>query len=254
MGGWSSLQYVPDWSSALESISEIVGGTLGSTCKGNTYCSYACPPGYQKTQWPSVQGTTGQSVGGLLCNADGFLELTNTASSKLCEPGAGGVSIQNDLTELVATCRTDYPGSEAMVIPAVANAGSTIALTNPNQATYYQWDGKQTSAQYYVNPKGCTADECCQWTPPSCPESCGNWAPMIVGVGQAADGTTFLSVFDNTPTSTAKLDFNIEITGDVNSKCSYIDGVWTGGSNGCTVSPSSPHYWHAWPKHFQNLD
>ncbi|UKZ78054.1 hypothetical protein TrVFT333_005788 [Trichoderma virens FT-333] len=234
-GGWSGLQFVPGYTAASLSISEIITGVSGQTCGDGAMCSYACPPGYQKTQWSQAQGATLQSIGGLYCN-NGFLELTRPDHPKLCEPGAGGVSIQNDLDESVCTCRTDYPGIESMVIPACANAGQTIPVCNPDESTYYVWDGKSTSAQYYINKKGYGVADSCVWNSPLDPKGAGNWSPLILGVGKTAGGLTFLSIFQNLPTSTALLDFNVEITGDVNSKCSYINGVWTGGSNGCTTA------------------
>lgn len=237
LGGWSGIQYVPDYTVGDISISTIDTAVSGDSCTKNAMCSYACPVGYQKTQWPSAQGATKQSIGGLYCNSEGYLELTREGYSTLCEQGAGGVTIKNELSEGVATCRTDYPGTENMVIPAWAAAGSTISVCNPVQENYYIWDGSGTSAQYYVNKKGYTNEEACVWTSSTDADGAGNWAPIVLGVGQASDGNTYISIFQNLPTSTAKLDFNIEIKGG-NSKCSYIDGVWTGGSSGCTTTIS----------------
>jgi hypothetical protein len=236
MDGWSSIQSVPGYTADAVSISEIITGVSGQGCAKGDMCSYACPPGYQKTQWPAAQGSTLQSVGGLYCNPDGFLELTRPSHPTLCQAGAGGVTVQNDLSDSVCTCRTDYPGDESMVIPACANPGQSIPICNPEESDYYVWDGKSTSAQYYVNKKGYSAADACLWNSPLDPQGAGNWAPVILGVGKTNDGTTWLSIFQNAPTSTALLDFNIEITGDVNSKCSYIGGVWTGGSSGCTTA------------------
>ncbi|KAG6034089.1 hypothetical protein E4U41_006687 [Claviceps citrina] len=234
-GGYSGLQRVPGFSRAALSISNIITGIKGDVCTPDTMCSYACPLGYQKTQWPTAQGSTKQSIGGLYCNKDGYLELTRPSEPTLCKRGAGGVYIKNDLDEVVSACRTDYPGSENMVIPAVAEAGAIIEVTNPVQNDYYIWDGKPTSAQYYINKKGLDASQACRWVCPNDPLGCGNWAPVVLGVGQSEDGTTFLSIFQNLPTSTAPLDFNVEITGDVNSKCAYKNGQWFGGANGCTT-------------------
>ncbi|KAL6896263.1 glycoside hydrolase family 132 protein [Trichoderma longibrachiatum] len=238
-GGWSGLQFVPDYSPDSQSITDIITGIAGQTCGKGAMCSYACPPGYQKTQWPKAQGSTLESIGGLYCNEDGFLELTRPDHPKLCEAGAGGVSIKNELDDSVCTCRTDYPGIESMVIPACASGGETIELTNPDESDYYVWDGKSTSAQYYVNKKGYAVEDACVWNSSLDPKGAGNWSPVIIGTGKTSDGTTWLSIFQNLPTSTALLDFNIEITGDVSSKCSYINGQWTGGDNGCTTSMPS---------------
>lgn len=240
-GGWSSLQFVPGYSSLSSSISEIIGGVAGQDCTKGTMCSYACPPGYQKTQWPKAQGSTKQSVGGLYCNSDGYLELTRDGYDTLCEPGVGGVTAQNDLDEEVLLCRTDYPASESMVIPAAAEPGGSVEVCNPDQTTYYEWDGMPTSAQYYINKKGYSKENACCWTSRIDAHGAGNWSPMILGVGRASDGITYISLFPNLPTSTAKLDFNVEITGDVSGECSYIDGVYSGGSStGCTVSGHAP--------------
>lgn len=242
---WSGIQRVPDYTKSSLSISEIHTGISGDDCEANSMCTYACPPGYQPSQWPKAQGSTKESIGGLFCNSDGYLELTRDSSKVLCEKGAGGVSIKNELSKVVATCRTVYPGTEAMVIPATANPGETIELCNPLQ-TEFMWDNLPTSAQYYVNKAGYSTEEACVWDSETDPEGAGNWSPMILGVGKAANGITYLSIFLNLPTSTAKLNFNIEIEGDVTSECSYVDGKFSGGSsNGCTVSdpPLCCRYW-----------
>ncbi|KAI6779122.1 uncharacterized protein J7T54_007577 [Emericellopsis cladophorae] len=238
--GWAGLQQVPDYVlGSLKSIVDIHTGISGDDCESGTMCSYACPPGYQKSQFPEAQGSTLESIGGLYCDSEGMLRLTHDPNGDgeypLCTKGEGGVFIQNDLDEVVSTCRTDYPGTEGMYIPAIAGPGDKVELCNPDQS-YYTWDNKGTSAQYYVNPKGFDKEEACIWKSDKFPDKLGNWAPVIAGVGYTDDGNTFLSIFQNAPMSTAKLDFNIEIVGDVNSKCSYIDGKWTGGSNGCTTA------------------
>jgi hypothetical protein len=107
LGGWSGIQYV---SLADKVISEIVTAVTGDSCTSGAMCSYACPAGYQKSQWPTTQGSTGQSVGGIECR-NGKLYLTNPSlSKKLCIPGVGGVHVQNTVGETVSVCRTDYPG------------------------------------------------------------------------------------------------------------------------------------------------
>ncbi len=109
LGGWSGIQYV---TIEGDTVTEIVTGVPGGDgCKPGAMCSYACPPGYQKSQWPSTQGSTGQSVGGLSCNPNGKLTLTNPGLSKtLCIQGTGAVIVQNKLSNNAAICRTDYPG------------------------------------------------------------------------------------------------------------------------------------------------
>jgi hypothetical protein len=110
-------------------------------------------------------------------------------------------------------------------------------LTCPNGATYYQWEGKTTSAQYYVNPAGVSQEDGCQWGDGSQP--IGNFAPINLGVGE--NNGKWLSIFQNSPTTTEKLDFNIKIKGDnLSGSCKYENGVFVSdtGSNdsGCTVS------------------
>lgn len=109
IGGWSGIQY-PTFEG--DSISDIVTAVPGmQNCTIGAFCSYACPPGYQKTQWPSTQGKTKQSVGGLLCNSHGKLELTNPSlSKKLCMKGTGATEVENNLKKGACICRTDYPG------------------------------------------------------------------------------------------------------------------------------------------------
>ena len=109
LGGWSGIQYVTVEGSLVTHIVTAVPG--GKGCIPGAMCSYACPPGYQKSQWPSTQGSTGQSVGGIRCNANGKLSLTNPDLSKtLCIKGTGAISVQNKLSSNAAICRTDYPG------------------------------------------------------------------------------------------------------------------------------------------------
>lgn len=95
--GWSGLQYN--------------GGNIDAegVCKEGAYCSYACPAGYSKAQWPADQPASGESIGGLLCK-NGKLTLTRPDFKYLCEAGAPGISVKNELSDLVSVCRTDYPG------------------------------------------------------------------------------------------------------------------------------------------------
>jgi hypothetical protein len=127
-----------------------------------------------------------------------------------------------------------------MVIPLAATPGGTFPLTNPDSTNYYVWDGKPTTAQYYINPAGLEPPDACVWVSPTNPLSAGNWAPINVGVGKDAQGVTYISIFPNTPTSTAKLDYNVRIHGDVSIECVYENGAFTNGNAaGCTVSLSN---------------
>ncbi|MCJ1281270.1 hypothetical protein MMC26_000588 [Xylographa opegraphella] len=235
MGGWSGLQFVQFSGNAVTSI---VTGTAGSTCASNSdgtaMCSYACPPGYQKSQWPEKQGSTGQSVGGIMCGPDGKLHLTNPGlSSKLCIQGSGLVSVHNTLGANVGICRTDYPGTENEVIPLDAQGGSKNPLTCPEANNYYRHEGSFTSAQYYVNPSGTLISVACQWSTNS--TDFGNFAPSYVGVGTDENGETWLSITSTqqqNPANYQPLDFSIELQGDF------------GGPNAChmTVKDGTAHY------------
>jgi hypothetical protein len=85
--------------------------TGSGCCLEGSFCSYACPEGYMKFQWPSLQGATGQSVGGLFCQ-NGKLHLTNPSVKSLCAPGTNNIKVyvENKLSQNVAICRTNYPG------------------------------------------------------------------------------------------------------------------------------------------------
>lgn len=238
MGGWSGLQSVTFGSSA---ITDIVTGIAGDSCTEGMMCSYACPPGYQKSQWPTTQGATGQSVGGIQCKG-GKLHLTNPGlSSNLCIPGKGGVEAKNSASDVVAICRTDYPGTESETVPVELQPGESNQLTNPDAHSYYTWQGKATSAQYYLNPIGKSASQACQWG--TAGSNMGNWAPINFGVGYK-DGKTWLSIFQNKPTTSNLYEGTVEIQGDVSDKCIYQNGQYCGATgcnaDGCTVCLSCP--------------
>lgn len=251
LGGWTSVQQ--PGSSSGGGFSNILGVTSsqcnnGVCCLEGAYCSYACEPGSQKFQWPSEQGATGQSVGGVLCKG-GKLYKTNSAYQTLCGPGTNAVNvqIQNKLSQNVAICRTDYPGSEGMYIPVDSQPGTTLPLTCPDGGNYFMWEGKITSAQYYINNPGYSVDKACVWG--SSGDDFGNWAPAVLGVGYSA-GQAWVSIMPNTPTQpTAQIPYTITLTGDnVSDGCRYQNGQYCTGSNygtcssnGCTVSsPNSP--------------
>lgn len=115
LGGWSGIQNPKvDGSAGYDDIETVVSDQCSGSdcCSEGMYCSYACPAGYQKSQWPEQQGATGQSVGGIKCQG-GKLHLTNPGmSKKLCIKGTDAVTIkiQNTIKKGISVCRTDYPG------------------------------------------------------------------------------------------------------------------------------------------------
>ena len=108
-------------------------------------------------------------------------------------------------------------------------------MTCPSAETYFKWEGKSTSAQYYVNNKGVSQEKACQWG--TAASDAGNWAPLNLGVGE--DNGKWLSMFRNTPTVNSNLDFNIRVDGDkLSGSCKYENGQFEGSGaspNGCTV-------------------
>jgi len=241
LGGWTGVQ-APG--SSLGGFANIKTAISGEGCTEGAFCSYACPAGYQKSQWPTTQGATGQSVGGIQCT-NGKLHLTNpTLSTKLCMQGASQVDItvQNNLSGNVAICRTDYPGTEGETVPVNALPGQTQPLTCPDAEKYYNWEGGSTSAQYYVNPAGVSVSDACQWG--SIDNPWGNYAPLNLGVGYSA-GRAWLAIFQNFPTQkTEHLNFTVEIVGDnLSGNCKYSNGQYCGSTGcssmgGCTVRSS----------------
>ncbi|KAM7190297.1 Beta-glucosidase (SUN family) domain containing protein [Naviculisporaceae sp. PSN 640] len=234
-GGWTTLMKVGHWTKGVK-YDNIKVGIKGDRCSKGDLCSFACPPGYQKTQWPEgEQGATGQSVGGIFCNDKGKLELTRPSHPTLCEPGVGGVYIRNELDDVASLCRTDYPASEEMNIPLLTTPGGTFEVTNPESNSYYVWEGNPTTAQYYLNNKGLGLEDACVWVSKVQPQSAGNWAPVNIGTGLASDGNTYLSIFPNAPTTTAILDYDVELEGDISEPCWLRNGVYSK-PNGCTVA------------------
>lgn len=220
-GGWSGI--------------ENSDGSTGGNCKEGSYCSYACQPGMSKTQWPSSQPANGVSIGGLLCK-NGKLYKSNSNQGNLCEWGLDMAEVVNKLSQTVAICRTDYPGTENMVIPTVVDGGQTLPLTVVNSQTYYTWQGGSTSAQYYVNNAGVDWTTGCTWGNAGC--GYGNWAPLNFGAGYD-NGIAYLSLIPN-PNNYDSLNYDVEIVSDgsstVSGQCTYSGGKYNGGgSDGCTV-------------------
>ena len=228
-----------DWISGLNGGWTTIMNENGDTslnCKDGYYCSYACQAGMSKTQWPSEQPSNGMSIGGLYCK-NGKLYRSNTDNDYLCEWGSKDVNFVSEISEDVAICRTDYPGTENMVIPTVVGGGSTSVITVVDQSTYYTWRGGATSAQYYVNNAGVSWEDGCVWGTPG--SGVGNWAPVVLGSGTTG-GKTYLSLIPN-PNNKDKPNYNIKIVGDdVNGDCKYENGQYNGsGSDGCTVTVNS---------------
>lgn len=223
LGGWTGIQS---------------GNAAGSSCTPGSLCSYACQPGMSKTQWPSSQPADGQSRGGLTCGSDNMLHLSDTSKPYLCEWGQNSAYIVSSLSSGVAVCRTDYPGSENMNVPTWVAPGASAPLSVVNEDTYYQWQGKRTSSQYYINNAGVSQQDGCLWGTPG--SNVGNFSPMNLGAGYT-DGISWLSIFPN-PQTTTKLNFNIRIvkaSGSMNGECYYENGQYGGASatsNGCTVA------------------
>ncbi|KAH8602784.1 hypothetical protein B0O99DRAFT_679770 [Bisporella sp. PMI_857] len=238
LGGWTGIQRVPGFSFGISTvISTIDTAISGESCTKNSFCSYQCPAGYQKSQWPEVQGATGQSIGGLYCNSAGKLVLTNTDYDVLCIEGTGGVTVKNEIGDKACICRTDYPGTESETVALETQPGQEYPLTCPDALTYYQWQGSHTSAQYYINPSGAGPDSACTWNSPG--SNLGNYSPLNAGVGRGTDGVTYISLFYNHPSNTdGKLDFDVKIVGG-NGDCKYIDGIFYSNgevsATGCTV-------------------
>lgn len=224
--GWSGIEN-PDTST-------------GGSCADGSYCSYACQAGMSKTQWPSSQPADGRSIGGLYCK-NGMLYRSNTNNDYLCEWGYPSAYVVSQLNQGVAVCRTDYPGTENMVIPTYVGAGQSQPLTVVDQDTYYTWQGMKTSAQYYVNNAGVSLEDGCVWG--NAGSGIGNWAPMNFGAGHT-NGVSYLSLIPN-PNNRTPLNFNVKIVASdsssvVQGECKYENGVYNGsGSDGCTVAVTS---------------
>lgn len=253
LGGWIGIQE-PQYSQAdgMDNIMTVPMGTCtdGTCCTPGRFCSYGCPNPYLKLAFPKRQGKSKQSVGGLYCNEDGKLELPDGSLGKtLCGKGSENmtVKVQNNLSQSVSICRTDYPGTESMTIPLTVGPGVTAELANPKQGGYYFWDGKPTSAQYYINNKGVSEKEACTWGDRT--KTSGNWAPLNFGTSwdDVVMNMGFSSLSQNIPTTKANLDFTVMFTGDgIQNKCRYdpIHKYCQGPSNdysqcgdtGCTAS------------------
>ncbi|OEJ82040.1 putative secreted beta-glucosidase SUN4 [Hanseniaspora osmophila] len=238
--GVISLSWVGynDWASIMN-----MDGETSSSCEPGYYCSYACQAGMSKTQWPSEQPNDGRSVGGLYCGKDGYLYRSNTDSDYLCEWGVESAFVKSQVDKDISLCRTDYPGSENMVLPTLLQANDDsngVPLSVVNEDSYYKWQGKPTSSQYYVNNAGVSVEDGCIWGTSS--GSVGNWAPLVIGSG-SSNGVTYLSLIPN-PNNNDAPNYSVKIVGRDGSStvgdCKYENGKYNGdGTDGCTFSVSS---------------
>lgn len=132
---------------------------------------------------------------------------------------------------------TCIQGTESETLPTCVEPGQTVQVANPDGDTYFTWEGKTTSAQYYVNPYGYAQEDACIWGTSS--KQLGNWAPMILGVGYK-EGSTYASIFPNESTTAAKLNYSVAYEG-ASSTCAYDPSTkqYTGGQSGCTVNIAS---------------
>ncbi|KAJ4376183.1 Protein BZZ1 [Neocucurbitaria cava] len=228
LGGWSGIQD-PNYrgSDGFDDIYTVRKGSCsdGSCCTAGNFCSYGCPNPYLKLSFPKRQGRTGQSVGGLYCNENGYLEMADgSIGTTLCGKGSSRmtVKVQNKLSKPVSFCRTDYPGTESMTFPLTLGPGETGFLANPDQSKYYFWEGRSTSAQYYVNKQGVPESEACTWGEAN--QGKGNWSPTIFGTSwdDINMHRGFSGLSQNQDCKQEQLDYDITFTGDaVVAPCRY---------------------------------
>lgn len=223
-------------------IYDPITGASRDECLDGMYCSYACKPGWSKSQWPGWQPGNGVSVGGLLCK-NGKLHRTNERYADLCIPQPDMLVAVNELEDVVSVCQTDYPGLEEMNIPTALWHGVRTQLTCIELAGYYIWQGLKTTAQFYVNNAGVMPEDGCIWGEPD--GNIGNWSPLVAGAGFNGE-VAFISLSKN-PNNREGANFNAEIIADddseVNGKCEYVGrhvipgGHFSGpNADGCTVA------------------
>lgn len=251
LGGWLSAQTPKGFVQKRGGFTDIFT-MVRSLCNGanccseGAYCSYSCPTGLFKTQWPPQYGNQGQSVGGLLCK-NGKLRITNPAHKTLCMPATEKVAVyvENQMSKSVALCQTNYPGDEAMTIPLTIKPHSRVRLPVVDSTTYWRTkDNKPTTLHFYLNPAGISVEQACQWQG----QNTGNWSPMIIGSGYNGD-MGFFGLNGNLPTQRNEvLKYKVTVTGDVSMPCKYENGQVCSGpgygkcrstlleSNGCTIA------------------
>jgi hypothetical protein len=133
-----------------------------------------------------------------------------------------------------------------MTFPLTVGPGQTGYLANPNLGKYFFWDGKPTSAHYYVNKQGVTESEACTWGQEG--QDRGNWSPTIFGTSfdDISSNIGYSSLKQNELNLKDRLDYSITFTGDgIVNPCKYhrATGKYGQGDRwfdslqeGCTVS------------------
>ena len=133
-----------------------------------------------------------------------------------------------------------------MTFPVTVGPGETGWLANPDQEKYFFWNGKPTSAQYYVNKAGVPEKDACTWGKEMGGK--GNWAPAVFGTSfdDHIMHQGFSSLKQNELCKKERLDYDIAFIGDdVVSACRYKSATnewcegtqcWSDPDRGCTVS------------------
>ncbi|KAJ5161705.1 hypothetical protein N7492_007097 [Penicillium capsulatum] len=180
-------------------------------CKPGNYCPYACPPGQVSMQWDPKATSYSYPMsmnGGLYCDDDGNIHKP-FPNKPYCEDGTGGLKAKDKTGKSVSFCQTVLPGNEAMIIPTLVKELATLAV--PGMSYWCE-----TSAQYYINTPGVSAEEGCVWGTSA--KAVGNWSPYTAGANTNGDGVTFLKIGWNpiyleptTPFRNEKPEFGIEI-------------------------------------------
>lgn len=213
-------------------VANSEGWAQDGPCKANSYCQYACQPGYLMGQWnPAVTSYTypGSQDGGLWCDANGQLSKP-ISDHDYCYKGKGTAKASNQANSNVAFCQTVLPGNEAMLIPTDVSNGSESDLAVPG--TDY-W--ASTASHFYINPPGVSVEDGCRWGSTSNPY--GNWSPYVAGFNMDNNGNTYakigwnpIYVDDSSPFKDSNPNFGIRLKCDDPSKCN-------GGT--CEINPNT---------------
>lgn len=126
-------------------------------------------------------------------------------------------------------------------MPLNTQPGSTNPLTCPVASSYYMWENKYTSAQYYVNPQGTPVSKGCTWSANG--TDVGNFAPLYFGVGTDTSDKTWLSITSTqqqNPANYQNLDYSIALQGEFGGTAACFMTVKGGIAYYCSAgTPSS---------------